>query len=97
MKTEPSFSPHSIGRTVSRFFERFHIVLFVVIVVGGIAVVIYLLYLTTLSAIDVPATTAVPSSSFDQDTIDKLESLSEKSGGGEPLDLPSTRTNPFID
>ena len=98
MKTEPNFSPHSIGRSISRFLERFHIVLYTVIAVGGISVVVYLLYLTIIDATDVPTTNSVPSSSFDRDTIDKLESLNAKSGGGKPLDLPAnTRTNPFID
>lgn len=97
MKTEPSFSPNSIGHAISGFFERFHVVIYTVIVIGGITVVVYLLYLTILAAIDVPINTAVPKSSFDHDTIDKLESLSEKSGGGEALKLPNTRTNPFVD
>lgn len=97
MKIEQNISSNNVGSLLSRFLQRFHVVLYTVIAIGGLAVVVFMLYQTTLVALDVPDSDKDVTSSFDQATIDELESLSNKSSQAKPLDLPeNVRINPFI-
>lgn len=98
MKIEQTVSPNNVGKLFGRLLGRFHIVIYTIVAIGGLAVVVFLLYQTAFSALTVPEpdTTAAPS--FDQQTINKLQSLSEKSANSKPLQLPENeRTNPFVE
>jgi uncharacterized protein YoxC len=71
-----------------------HIVLFVVIVLGGLAVVILLLNnIVGLSSQSNGYTADTSNASFDQATINKIEDLNNRS-----QTTPTTgRTNPFVE
>jgi len=77
---------------VSRFLHRFHVILFVVFVIGGLSLVTLFLSLaitkqdaTTSSTVDHP---------FDSVTMSKIENLRTTSDQSN-LSPPSGRTNPF--
>jgi hypothetical protein len=98
MKIEQAVSPNNIRGLLGRLLGRFHVIIYTVIAIGGIAVVIFILYQTASWALTVPSPDNATTSSFDQSTINKLESLSEKSSDSKPLQLPKNeRTNPFIE
>jgi hypothetical protein len=87
-------SLRSIKNIAVAFLHRFHIVLFVVIVLGGLAVVILLLNnIVGLSSQSNGYTADTSNASFDQATINKIEDLNNRS-----QTTPTTgRTNPFVE
>ena len=88
----------AIGTGITRKLMRFHVILFTLIVVGGLAAVVYLLYGIVISAIDVSGETTPTSTRFDQQTIDRLEEIDEASRSGSKLQIPQNqRINPFIE
>ena len=101
MKKGSSIELGDIAKSISKFFYRFHIVLFVVVVLGGMSVLILMLSNTIAIATneDLPSTS--PQSFFDRETISQLEKINT----GEPrLDPNFTRqlesgkrVNPFVE
>lgn len=76
----------------SQFLHRYHVLLFTLLVLGGLALATFLLYETMIDA-----QTASPIStgtSFDKATIEKINQL-KTTDDGVTLTLPSGRTNPF--
>lgn len=81
---------------IPRGLMRYHVVIFFVVALGGLSVFIYLLYGTIAPNIVRPEPQSVTSQPFDRATIDRLESLNQKSGDGRPLNFPDNqRINPF--
>lgn len=93
-----NLSLDTIKAGLAAFFGRFHLVLYVIFVVGGLAVAVFLIYQIILQATDVSTVDTQPASTFDQATIEKLESLHSSSENIQPLNLPENqRVNPFVD
>lgn len=88
-----------IKKTFGNFVHRFHVIIFVTIVLGGLAVVVLLLNSIIIRSSEpgdyVPSTGAP--SSFDQTTIDRIEQLKSRTDVGTPLDLSKGRVNPFVE
>ena len=84
---------HAIGPAVSHFFHRYHIILFVIFVVGGLATATFFLSQALTSATTETTTTA--QSGFDTKTIDNIKALRSTKDPSTPLTMPSGRTNPF--
>lgn len=80
----------------SRFFHRYHVILFVIIALGGLSIVVFLLYQTVQSSTDTANITQDIVAGFDNVTIERLKSL-DQTGGSEPLEFPKTRINPFVE
>lgn len=82
----------------SRFFHRYHFVLFVVTALGGLAIVVFLLNQTIQTSTDTTANAEAiqQSVNFDQATIKQLEEL-KQTGSSDPLKFPNRRINPFIE
>lgn len=97
MKQSITISPKAIKKALYAFLHRFHVVLFVFFVMGGLAVVVLMLN-NTIVASGNPGdyTPATNSTSFDQTTIDRIEDLKTKDESSTNLDL-SGRTNPFVE
>lgn len=94
MKNINSLDIHDITRAISKLLYRFHIVIFVTVVIGGMAFVMFLLNQTITRATDTSQVMAPPPARFDQDTIDRLNKL-EASNSLSDIKLPSGRINPF--
>lgn len=96
MKKGPSLDIDlgSIGPKLSRFLYRFHVVLFVVIVIGGMAIVMFLLNQSIIKATDTTDVIAPVAQPFDQDTIDRLNQLDDANNSSS-IDFPDGRINPF--
>ncbi len=80
----------------SRFFHRYHVILFVVIALGGLSIAILMLYQTVQTSTDTTAITESVEPGFDKNTIERLRTL-KPAGTGDPLKLPDTRTSPFVE
>ena len=92
MKTDLSL--HQLTVAISRFLHRYHVVLFVLTVIGGLAAANFMInQAINEKPIDQPQTT---SSTFDKETMDKIDALNESSSQSTDFVLPSGRINPFI-
>lgn len=96
-KVQPAKPPVSVGKTISRLLYRFHFVLFVVLVLGGIAVVIFLINQTLSSASDTSHHMPTGSAMFDEATIEQLRQLDDSTGRNSELAFPPGRINPFAE
>jgi hypothetical protein len=88
----------TLKKSLLGFIQRYHMVLFAVIVIGGLAVIVLMLNNIVISSSS--ATDYTPeSNSFspDQETIDRVNSLKSRDEATEQLDLSQGRTNPFVE
>lgn len=83
-------------KNIIGFFRRFHLVIFVVVVVSLLSVAILLLsgVVNKASGID-SMPSGGTSSNFDQATMDRVRKLKTSDEPSEPLDLSQDRINPF--
>jgi hypothetical protein len=91
-----SFS--SIKKTAIAFLHRFHVMIFVFIVLNGSIIVILLLngnIITSGKPSDY--TPASNDTTFDQATIQRIKELKTHDQSGSGLDLSHGRTNPFVE
>jgi hypothetical protein len=91
-----SLDLHALGKQFSRLLLRFHVILYATIVASGLSIVIYLVSQTILDGSEPPLSSESAGAGFDSTTIEQLESLSQRSKNGKPLDFPTDqRINPF--
>jgi hypothetical protein len=91
---EMNLSTQAIKKSIVTFLHRFHIVIFVVLVLGGLAVVVLLLNnIIVLSGQKNGYTPDTNNAGFDQSTIQKIEDLQNRS----QTPPTSGRTNPFVE
>lgn len=86
----------SANLNLSAFFGRFHAVIFAVIVGGGLAVCVYLL-MNILDSSSAPEDYTPPSTntSFDTQTIERVNQLRPLSERPSAPEIPEGRTSPF--
>lgn len=88
----------SIKKGFTHFIGRFHVVIFVIVVLGGLTVIIFLLNNVILTSSDSTGYTPTGvSADFDQTTIDRIEQLKTRTETSGQLDLSKGRTNPFVE
>ena len=97
MNANLNLSLQSLKKTVIAFLHRFHIVLFVIIILGGLAMVILLLNDVVIRSGQSDGYTPDNSNtSFDQSTIKKIQELNANGQTDTPLPT-GVRTNPFVE
>jgi hypothetical protein len=82
---------------VITMLRRYHIILFVLTIVGGLVAVILLLNSIIISSSNISTYTSPDDASFDQATIDRINQLKSSTDNGGQATLPSGRTNPFVE
>ena len=92
MKNSVSIS--SLTKPIAAFLKRYHIVLFVLIVAGSLAVALFTLMQSVQPSSDQPPVTT-SSLRFDQSTIDAIDQLGTRDDTRGKLNLPSGRVNPL--
>ncbi len=93
-----SISPAAIKKAFFSFLHRFHVILFVIVVLGGLAISVFTLNTIVVSSSDTSQfTSQQTSSNFDQETIKRIEELKTRDQTGDTLDLSKGRTNPFVE
>lgn len=86
-----------IVKQLGNFLRRYHLVLFVVLVIGSMSVVVLLINQSLESSIDTSSIAPQRTPTLDQKTIDRVKLL-QPSAAQQPLDLPKNqRTNPFVE
>lgn len=87
----------TITQPIVKALHRFHVVIFTVVVLGGLSFIILSLYRTTINASDTSNFSPNESATaFDQDTIDRLEKLKDPKDASS-VSLPKGRINPFVE
>jgi len=98
MNKSLNFSLKTIKKSLYIFLHRFHVVLFVIVILGGLVIAIFLLNETVVTSGESgDYTPATNSTSFDQATIKRIEELKTSNQGGGNLDLSGRRINPFVE
>ena len=92
MKTD--ISTQQLGKALSHFLHRYHVILFVLSVIGGLALATFMIN----QSINERAAEQPPAGidKFDTATIDKINKLNRSSTEATPFVLPAGRTNPFM-
>lgn len=80
------------------FLHRFHVVIFVILVLGGVAASVFTLNLIIIRSGDTSdAPSGTSGATFDQDTIKRIDELKTRNQSTDALDLSKGRTNPFVE
>ncbi|OGL22275.1 hypothetical protein A2707_03020 [Candidatus Saccharibacteria bacterium RIFCSPHIGHO2_01_FULL_45_15] len=92
-------SAASLTTPISHFFSKYHPTIFLVSIGLLLAVAVFLLTLTLQepTAVDETAAIETISSSFDEDTIKKIEALRDSSETPQSITFPSPRNSPFVE
>lgn len=92
---EISFAKISHG--FSAFLTRFHAMIFVIFILGGLVIAIFMLNLVLVRSLDTTQDQPTPlSSTFDKTTIDRIDEL-KTADDSTQLELPAGRINPFVE
>lgn len=86
----------SIAKSITHFFGRYHALIFFILI-GSLLAVGLLITISIVTATDSvsPEDTATTVQGFDENTIDRIDSLKNANDKLEPL--PNGRVNPFYD
>ncbi len=88
----------TIRKLLTHFIERFHVVMFIMVILGGFSVLILLLNNVIVSASENDGYTPKNNNvNFDQATITRIKQLKTRDEAGAQLDLSKGRTNPFVE
>jgi hypothetical protein len=91
-------SPRTIKTGSRRLLLRFHVVIFIVAAAGGASLMILAMYNTVQLATDVNEQPSISTSSFDQETIERLNDLPLDTQRSDALVFPSgQRVDPFVE
>jgi hypothetical protein len=83
-------------KLIGRLFLRFHMTLFIVLVVAGLgAAVIFVYGIITDTSGDESYVSPINPGSIDQATLDRINSLHTSDQAVTPPALPDGRSNPF--
>src|SRR5687768_6969617 len=93
-----SLSITTIKEGLFSFLHRFHLVIFVIVVLGGVAASVFMLNTIIVRSSDTSdAPIGSSGAAFDQTTIKRIDELKTRDQSGGSLNLPPGRTNPFVE
>lgn len=93
-----SISLPAIKKAFFATLHRFHVIIFVVTILGGLVVVVFLLNNTIISS-EKPNdyTPETNTTTFDQATIKRVQELKTRDQNTDIIVAPGVRTNPFVE
>lgn len=93
-----SLSITAIKNNLFSFLHRFHVVIFVIVVLGGVAASVFTLNTIIIRSSDTSdAPVGSSGAAFDQATIKRIDELKTRDQSSGGLSLPPGRTNPFVE
>lgn len=91
-------STSNIKKPIISALHRYHVVIFAIVALGGLAVVMLLFNNIIIKSGDTSSASAISTStSFDKDTIDRINQLKTRDSEPTPIDFTNGRTNPFVE
>lgn len=91
---QQSLNLNQITKSFSRTLHRYHVLIFVLVVIGGLSLATFMLNQAINSAPAADPTTDT-TGGFDKATMEKIESLRKPGDAPDPFVLPEGRVNPF--
>lgn len=91
---QQSLNLSQLGKSASRFLHRYHVLIFVLTVIGGLSLATFMINQAINNAA-AAQTTPETIGGFDKATMEKIKGLRKPTDEPEPLNLPSGRVNPF--
>lgn len=88
-----------IKKAISRFLHRYHVVVFTVVILGGLAAAVFVFnnIIAQSSGTDTGYTSSANDTTFDKATIDRINQLKTSSDPEDKIDFSNGRTNPFVE
>lgn len=84
-----------ITRPIAKFLWRFHVIIFSIVIIGGVAVSIFLFSgLLSAGENNMPTNQRA---SFDKNTIKNIENFESPDSSIDNFSLPNGRSNPFAE
>lgn len=88
----------SIQKAIVNFLHRFHVMVFAFTVLVGLIFIVYLLYNVVISSTETEGLTPeTTSTTFDKDTIKRINELKSRDQSDDSIDFSQGRTNPFVE
>lgn len=88
----------ALNRFIVGVLHRFHLIIFAVVVLGGLVISVLLLNdIVNQSSESGDYVAPSANTTFDQKTIDQIEQLKTPGQSGDSLNLSQGRTNPFVE
>ena len=93
-----SISIPAIKKALAHFLHRFHVITFVITVLGGLVVVVLLLNDTIITSGESNGyTSGTTVTTFDQATMKRIEELKTRDQTTDISTPPGVRSNPFVE
>ena len=83
-----------IIKSLSKFLWRFHVMLYSIIVIGGVAISIFLVSGLLAIPTEEPQ---IASISFDKETMKAIKDFRPSTSANDSFSLPAGRSNPFAE
>ncbi len=83
-----------IIKSLSKFLWRFHVMLYSIMVIGGVAISIFLLSGLLAIPTEEPKTASI---SFDKETMKAIKDFRPSTSVNDSFSLPAGRSNPFAE
>ena len=83
-----------IVKSLSKFLWRFHVIIYRVVVIGVVAIAIFLLSGLLAVPTEEPQTTSI---SFDKKTMQIIKDFRPSTSANDSFSLPAGRSNPFAE
>lgn len=88
----------TIKKSSRHILRRYHVLLFILLVLGGLVfVILNLNSIVLISSTSTDYTPGTTTSTFDQETIDRVNSLKSRDEAAAELNLITGRSNPFVE
>lgn len=94
MKDSIATQLQPIIKPFTQFLWRFHVILFSLLVVGGVAAAIFLLSSSLSISAEKPLVTP---ESFDKKTMQAISDFQPSNSSVDSFSLPAGRVNPFVE
>ena len=97
MKNKTTTNPLSnFPSQISHILHRYHVVIFTLTVIGGLALAIFFLNLT-LNQSTLADEAGGVNTTFDTETINRINQLQTREDANRELTFPEGRINPFVE
>ena len=90
-------STANIKNKIAVILHRYHVMIFVIFILGGLVFVVFLLNNIIVQSGNSGGYTPETTTTFDQKTIERIEQLKTRDEPAAELDLSGGRTNPFVE
>ena len=87
----------NLKRLIINVLHRYHVIIFVVFVLGGLVIAIFMLNNIIVQSGDTGDYTSTTTRNFDESTMKRIEELKTRDDPQAKLDLSNGRSNPFIE